>query len=312
VDPDGAPVDPKLVQTVIMETASGPGRTVSTFDEVWLDAAVPAKRTFGLVAVPNLHRVTEVRIAGTNAVNRGQQVWEPTLDETWTIQVLLFRLDARIEDALLGAAISTEVTLEFPDGTTLTRSTDKDGGVSFGSLPRGDYRLLVRTGGLVPPSPVAMSRPQDITIRIITTVDLAIGGGLLLGAVVALLLLGRRHQIAELGRSGRRSTSALGRRLGGLTAGAKVAGRRTFAQSDALLRARAQRWARALAGRRASADPRRSPARLSAIVGIADRAVRAIVLDPRRRTMLAAAGLVVMALVVLATAGALVGATPVP
>jgi len=310
VDPDGAPVDPGLVQTVVMETGSGPGRTVTTFDEVWLDSAVPVKRTFGLVAVPNLHRVKEVLIAGTNTVNRGQQIWEPTLDGTWTIQVLLFRLDARIEDALLGSPISTDVTLEYPDGTSRTLATDEAGRVSFGSLPRGDYRLLMRTGGLVPPSPIAMSKPQDVTIRIISTVDLAIGGGLLVATMMTLLVLGRRHQIVALGHSGRRSTGALGARLGTLATRLGLVASQASGRVDPWLRGRLRRWTRATVRRRGAGSGRLLGSPLSATIMKSDRAFRNAVRDPRRRMLLAATCLVVMALAVLATAAVLVSASP--
>jgi len=66
------------------------------------------------------------------------------------------------------------------------------------------------------------------------------------------------------------------------------------------------------AGRRGAAPGRAPGSGLPAIFAKADRGVRIAARDPRRRTVLAAAGLVAMALAVLATAAALAGATPLP
>ena len=310
VDSDGNAVDPSLIQSVQLETSSGPSRTITSYDTVWLEAEVPVRRTFGLVGVPNVHRMSEVTIAGTNVVNRGQQTWEPTLNGVWTVEILLYHLDIRVEDALLNSAIQTRVTLEYPDGSMVTHDTSADGRVSFGALPRGDYRIVVHASGIVPPSPIALSRPQDTTIRIISNVDLSIAGGAVLMVITSLILLGRRHQLAALGRVGLVRTDSAGRGLVELLSKSDHGLRRRAAQADA--------WAQRTATGRATvqtlgaevseAGPLR--AALVSIFGTIDRIISGFSSNPRRRLIGTAIGLALMAVLVLAMASTLVGATP--
>lgn len=310
VDPDGNVVDPALIQSVKMETSSGPTRTVTSYNEIWLEAEVPVKRTFGLVGVPNVHRVSEVMIAGTNVVNRGQQTWEPTLDGVLTVEVLLYHLDIRVEDALLKSSIVTKVTLEYPDGTTVTHDTTSDGRVSFGALPRGDYRIVVHASGIVPPSPIALSRPQDTTIRIISNADMSIAGGLILLVIIALVVLGRRQQLVALGRAGLVRSDSAGRGFAQLMSRSDRGVHSTAQRADAWVQQRTSvsRSAQASDSTVAAPGPLRDA--LVAMFGSVDRTLQQFLGDPRRRLIAAAIGLAVMALLVLAMASTLLGATP--
>jgi hypothetical protein len=300
IDPSSRPIDPSLVQSVSMETGSGPGRTVTAYDTVWLDAQIPVKRTFGLVAVPNVHRISEVLIAGTNVVNRGQQTWEPTLDGTWTVEVLLYELDVRVTDALLGSPLTTTVSLEYPDGSSVTLPT-VDGQVAFGSLPRGDYRILVHAGGIVPPSPIALSRPQDTTIRIISNLDLSIGGGLLFGTIALLLVLGRRHQLVALAQSAVRAIDTAGRRVAHLTGGADRIVRAIVMPIDARIQARSA-GRRGLPDDRSAAAARASSRGFGATVERLDASIHSFAEDRRRRILATILGLAIMAIVVVGVA----------
>jgi len=310
VDPDGNVVDPSLIQSVQMETSSGPTRTVTSYDEVWLEAEVPVKRTFGLVGVPNVHRVSEVTIAGTNVVNRGQQTWAPTLDGVLTVEVLLYHLDIRVEDALLKSAILTKVTLEYPDGTTVTHDTTADGKVSFGALPRGDYRVVVHASGIVPPSPIALSRPQDTTIRIISNTDMSIAGGLILLVILSLVVLGRGHQLVALGRAGLVRSDSAGRGFAQLMSRSDRGVQSTAQRADAWVQRRTSvsRSAQASDSTVAAPGPLRDV--LVALFGSVDRVLQRTLVDPRRRLIATAIGLAVMALLVLAMASTLLGASP--
>ena len=310
VDPDGNVVDPSLIQSVQMETSSGPTRTVTSYDEVWLEAEVPVKRTFGLVGVPNVHRVSEVTIAGTNVVNRGQQTWAPTLDGVLTVEVLLYHLDIRVEDALLKSSIVTKVTLEYPDGTMVTHDTTSEGRVSFGALPRGDYRIVVHASGIVPPSPIALSRPQDTTIRIISNMDMSIAGGLILLVILALVVLGRGHQLVALGRAALVRSDSAGRGFAQLMTRSDGGVHRTAQRADAWVQQRTSvsRSARASDSTVAAPGPLRDV--LVALFGSVDRVLQRILGNPRRRLIATAIGLAVMALLVLAMASTLLGASP--
>jgi hypothetical protein len=315
VDPEGQPVDPSIVTSVLIETSAGPARTLTSYDDVWLEAEVPVKRTFGLVAVPNQHRISDVEIAGTNVVNRGQQVWEPSLNGTFTVEVLLYHLNVRIDDALLGSPLHTDVTLEYPDGSQQTQSTDSGGNVAFKSLPRGDYTIIVHAKGIVPPAPIAMSKPQSTTIRIITNLDLSIGGGLLVGMVVLLILLGRRHQVVALARASRNVTGVAAARidplLGRFEPVAELADRivsPVLGGADAMLR-------RVAALSPSASRPRPTAegaitSRSTSVFAAVDERIRFVSADPRRRIVATVVGLMVMGAAVAAIALTLIGTSP--
>jgi hypothetical protein len=315
VDPEGQPVDPSIVTSVLIETSAGPARTLTSYDDVWLEAEVPVKRTFGLVAVPNQHRISDVEIAGTNVVNRGQQVWEPSLNGTFTVEVLLYHLNVRIDDALLGSPLHTDVTLEYPDGSQQTQSTDSGGNVAFKSLPRGDYTIIVHAKGIVPPAPIAMSKPQSTTIRIITNLDLSIGGGLLVGMVVLLILLGRRHQVVALARASRNVTGVAAARidplLGRFEPVAELADRivsPVLGGADAMLR-------RVAALSPSASRPRPTAegaitSRSTSLFAAVDERIRFVSADPRRRIVATVVGLMVMGAAVAAIALTLIGTSP--
>jgi hypothetical protein len=129
-------------------------------------------------------------------VNRGQQHLVPTPDAVWKIVVLLYDLKVAPVDALFGSNVHGTVDLKFPDGTVQTESIDAASPtLGFASLPRGNYELRLHTAGLGAPTPVALSRDQTASIRVITFVDLGILGSVMLAGVASLLWIGRRQQI---------------------------------------------------------------------------------------------------------------------
>ncbi|HEX8940912.1 MAG TPA: hypothetical protein VF763_12200 [Candidatus Limnocylindrales bacterium] len=287
---DGRPVDPALVTSADFTNAAGTSFTLSSFGApVWWEAALPVRRAAGLVASPTIYRVTSVTIAGTNVVNQGQQAWTPTLDGTWTIQVLLYGLTVHTQDAIFGSPVQGRLDLVYPDGQVRETRLGPDGMASFDSLPRGTYELRLHASAITPPTPVALSRPQEASVRVLTYFDIAFVGGVLLLIVLVLFAVGRRRFTAALLR-------ASGRRLGATpgavaSSGQRVAGGVRVLQRDldALLNARPATAALGPAvAPRVRADGQAPPAGLR----------------PRdERTMLAIAGGV--GLLVLAVAGLL-------
>ena len=213
VDQAGHEVDPALVTSVTLISYSGLERTLTTFDNVWLDAAFPARRVEGLFKVTNTHRVSEVIISGTNVVNRGQQTWLPVPGGILEIEVLLYDMRLHAVDAFFGWPIVTDVTLDYPDGSHAVGRTGADGSIVFRSLPRGDYTIRLRSSGIVPPSPIALSRPQDARIRVISRLDIAVSGGAALMAVLAIVFLGRRHQVNHAAGLARRFVGGYAERV---------------------------------------------------------------------------------------------------
>jgi hypothetical protein len=197
-DPEGHPVPPSRIDSVTLVGSNGQTQTVTDYTDVWLTAASSAVQSGELAAVSNVYRIAQVTIAGSNVVNAGQQTWQPTPNGNRVVEVLLYSLTVDTQDALLGSAVQGKLDLIFPDGTIRTSTVGSNGSLSFDGLARGQYTLKLHASGLTAPTPVALSRSQTATLRIISVLDLAIGLGLLILGVVLLLVLGRRRQMAAL------------------------------------------------------------------------------------------------------------------
>jgi hypothetical protein len=207
VDLSGRAVDPKNI-TVARFVSSMSGETARTeFGQMWWEASTAVKRTAGLQVSPTLWRLKEVGMRGTNVVHSGQQFWEPKPGATWTIQVLLFALEVKTEDALTGAPVKGRLELTYPDGTR-RYAEPGDNGAMFVDLPRGNYNVKFFSDGTAPPEPVALSRSQTISLRVITFFDIAVAATVLIVAMSLLLWFGRGHQLRALGSSAVRVAAA--------------------------------------------------------------------------------------------------------
>lgn len=225
-DLEGRVVEPRSVSVVRATGSVGAQAAHTRFEDTWWEAAWAVKRTKGLVAVPTVWRLTEVRMAGTNVVNRGQQSWLPTPGGTWTIKLLLYELAVTAEDALTGSRVPGVLELVYPDGTIRTVPTAPDGTTRFEHLPRGNYMVRLHAQGTAPPEPVALSRSQSLGIRVITYFDLIVSGTSGLLMVGLLLWFGRRHQLAEVAIAIRRRVGGVPAVVGGASGRVAVGARR--------------------------------------------------------------------------------------
>jgi hypothetical protein len=193
VDLAGVAVDPALIGRVRFTSSTGAEVVLTSFGDSWWEAGTAVARTGGLQPSPTLWRLAEVDMAGTNVVNQGQQAFNPTINGNWTISLLLYDLDIRAEDALTGGALGGSVDLVYPDASIRRQPVGPDGSAHFTALPRGSYSVKVNASGMTPPTPVALSRSQSASIRVISYLDigLAIAIGLLL--VFGLLMLRYRR-----------------------------------------------------------------------------------------------------------------------
>jgi hypothetical protein len=128
-------------------------------------------------------------------VNRGQQSWTPTEDGVWTIQLLLYDMTVQTRDAIFGNPVSGTLTLTYPDGATVEQHVDGGGKVSFSNLPRGQYKLALRPVAVSAPAPVALSRAQESTLRVITYMDVFVVLGILL--IIGALIVGRWYVLSR-------------------------------------------------------------------------------------------------------------------
>lgn len=207
VDLDGRAVDPSLVERVRATASNGSELVLTDFSEVWWDAGTAVSRTGGLTESATLWRMAEVVMAGTNVVNQGQQSFSPVIGGDWSITLLLYDLSVQTEDAFLGGPARGTLRLEHPNGTARSVELAPDGSAAFPALPRGEYTLRLASDGIAPPTPVALSRSQTATIRVISRADLAAGGAIAAAALAVLIWIGRRQQVVRLAGSVARGLS---------------------------------------------------------------------------------------------------------
>jgi hypothetical protein len=183
VDLDNKPVDPTLIEQAQFSTGTGA--------DVWWTAASTTRVSTSLLPTTVTYRALSVKIHGAEVVNRGQQAWTPTMNGVWTIQLLLYGMTVQTHDAMFGMPVSGQLQLTYPDGVTVKQAVDSEGRVSFVNLPRGQYQLQLSPSAFSPPTPVALSRPQEATLRVITYLDVAVAAGALILAVALLFVIGR-------------------------------------------------------------------------------------------------------------------------
>jgi hypothetical protein len=194
VDQNNQPIDPALITRVRFTSSTGLEMVLTDFSSMpWWEAGTAVVRTGGLTGTDTLWRLAEVTMAGTNVVNSGQQAFTPTKDSTFSIQLLLYDLTVRTNDALTGGAVGGTAELVYPDNSSKVLPLDAHGAADFANLPRGLYSVKLKIGGIAPPTPVALSRTQEATIRVISYVDIAVAVILALAVLIGLLWIGRRR-----------------------------------------------------------------------------------------------------------------------
>jgi hypothetical protein len=215
VDQDGHPVDPTTINRARFTSSTGGELVLTNFENAWWEAGTAVSRTGGLQPSTTLWRLSEVEMAGTNVVNQGQQAFSPTINGTWTVNLLLFDLVVHTRDAVTGSSLKGTAELVFPDSSSRTTPIASDGSARFSGLPRGSYVVKLGTNGIAPTTPIALSRSQEATIRVISTFDLALAGGFVILSLLTLLWIGRRRQLTWLMRAGTMPLAAARRLPGG-------------------------------------------------------------------------------------------------
>ena len=103
-------------------------------------------------------------------------------------------LQKRDGDLVIGGGTTLaagQLTLVYPDGAKIEQPVAGDGKVSFANLPRGQYQLQLTPSAFSPPTPVALSKVQDATLRIVTYQDIGLAVGVVVVVLVVLAVIGR-------------------------------------------------------------------------------------------------------------------------
>ena len=192
VDLDGYPVDPNRISGITIKSAQGDIFNFDHSQPSWLPASRTARRELGLDETKLQYSVISVMIDGSNVVNQAQQRFFANPDDSWTISLILYTLHIDTRDGLIGSPVGKSVTVEFPDGQIKSFPLDNSGKLDIHSLARGIYHIeLTGTNGLNSNIPVALSRNQDVSIKVITYLDIGVVVGISAAFALGLIFYGR-------------------------------------------------------------------------------------------------------------------------
>jgi hypothetical protein len=201
IDLQNKPVDVSRITTITLKSSQGTTYTFSDGQQRWLPASLVTRRATGLEIVPIQYGVISVVVDGSNVVSSEQQRFYTHPGDIWPIQLLLFSARFTARDAFLGSSVGTGILLDYPDGTQQNHfKFGADHSVTINSLARGIYHVQI-TGvtGFSPSTPVALSQDQDMSISVLTRLDIFLGVSL--GSLFALgLVVVGRTQILNMFR----------------------------------------------------------------------------------------------------------------
>jgi hypothetical protein len=194
VDLSGEAIEWARVTKLTLKSSSAAYRTIENAEPYWLQANRILRQRTGIFPTEILWSVESVILDGSNVVNRYQQRYYVKPNDLWTIQLLVYQARITSKDALFGVPVGTGVTLTYPDGSTNTHAFDENGQLAIFDMARGQYKMKVEgASGVAPLTPVALTKDQDVELKVFSGLD--IGALVALGLFIALGLLfyGRPH-----------------------------------------------------------------------------------------------------------------------
>jgi hypothetical protein len=197
-DPTGRRIDQRLIDGYLLKSSTGQVLDVSGARSVMLRASRVVQSADGLLSRPVDWALQSVTVDGRDVVNRAEYRFSPRRvhDRPYPVRVLFFPLRLTSTDALFGFHIGRDVTVRYPDGRRV-RLPFRNGQVLLPAVPRGTYTVQVNAAGLSPARPVAVSRPQDVQLEVISWLDLLLIG-VSVGGFALLLLVARRPHLRRL------------------------------------------------------------------------------------------------------------------
>jgi hypothetical protein len=200
LDRNGATVDPARIEEVVFKASTGTRYTVTNNQPRPLTSNRVARLNAGLVPTEVQYGIESVIIDGANVVNQNQQRFTIQGDATWPVDLLLYDAVVRAADAFFTFPVGTGISLTYPSGRQEFIAFNEDDEAVVHNLARGVYKIQVQgVGGMAPVTPVVISRNQDATLKVLTTLDMAAAGTAGALGALGLLLLGRPH-LTRLGR----------------------------------------------------------------------------------------------------------------
>jgi hypothetical protein len=139
------------------------------------------------------YAVDGVMVDGTNVVNRSQQRFVPSRSTRLDVRLLFNVAKFSARDAIFHFPVGSGVRLQYPNGSTRVMRFGEKSIVVVPGLPRGQYHVKVIGGGWSPFRPVAVSRNQDVTLALITYLDVGVIAFVLLMLCAGVFVYRRRY-----------------------------------------------------------------------------------------------------------------------
>lgn len=210
-DPSGTPVSPSRI-TEVQLAGGGTVLTLTGLEvghPVMLLSMVTRLVGSAWQAQQVRYAVMGVRIDGGEAVFTGQQRFDPNSSAVWPVSVAVFDVSVVAHDALFGSLVGLSTWITRPDGSGFEVVLDGDGPTTVASLVRGNYDIQAKAGPLGSDTKVVVSRNQVVDLRVVTTLDLLVVAGAVVGLAILLVLLGRYALRRQLRTAGERRTAGV-------------------------------------------------------------------------------------------------------
>jgi hypothetical protein len=190
-DGSGAPVPPERIDEITLKSSIGEIRIIDPTEAPWLlgTRIVPGRAT--LDEKPVFWTVQSATDSGSPVVNRSETKFFPATERDIVMRTLYFSARFEVVDAFFGFRTGGALLIESPNGS-VDRVPLTDGVVEFDQLARGEYIVTVEGPGMKLSQPVAISRDQDIDLKLYTWLDLGLVALAGLAFLTVPLLLGTR------------------------------------------------------------------------------------------------------------------------
>ena len=200
VDLTGQPVDPERISSLILKGSDGVKYTFTDGQSKWMQAGRIVERIGGIEESKIQYSLGSVEIDGSNAViEAAQRFYMTQPNDVWSIKLRLYSASFTARDALFHFPAGSGVELEYPDGRKEELSFDHRMKLETKMLAPGIYHVRVLGArGIAPPTPLAMSRNQDVELIVLSHFDLTVMFSLMAALALGLLFFGRPHLVTIL------------------------------------------------------------------------------------------------------------------
>jgi hypothetical protein len=197
-DSRGRTLAPGVVTSATLRSSIGEQVSLHGTRPLWLKGRRVILGPYGPRSKLISYRVDSVRAAGTEVVFRARQKFVPGPGMRLAIRVRFYYVRFTASDAIFGFAKQGTLRLTFPDSHVEELPLDRTGSVVVGPLARGAYRVAVVGALLGGSQPLALSRNADVELQVVSPLDAATAGGVLVTVATAILLVGRPHLRGKL------------------------------------------------------------------------------------------------------------------